>query len=573
MKKLLDFLKTDSGLTLLAFAAVALLLLISLGADGLPAAQEGRTALIVRKMLTTGNPLDMDIPLTILYEKPIGHYWLCLPFAWLFGIGAAEPANSAFVEWGVRLPSAISALAALVAVLLLARRIYGTRIAALSVFVTGSMLTFLHLGRLAHIDMPLAAAFAWSMYFLYAGYLEEWKSNWKIYGFYIVLGWGMILKGPLVLILSGLIVLAMMIWKRRWRMLWEIRPISGGALFLLTALPWYVYETIRTDGAFFEEFIVNQNFRRFTGIGSVYRDGKRMPLLYYFPKMFVGALPWSIVSVCTLAFMFKRIIRLKFRDGSVFLMFWLVTGFVFFSCSALKRGDYLLPLYPALGIMTAAAAIYGTENLPGLTRKWKYCWGVIAAAAGVFLLLNVTGQLIRAAQWGLRVKVRHLAKSDLENTILISEFINHHLIVCILITAAILAALYYLGRLMENKEWNRALMIFCGAVFIVYFSANAWITPNSAWRRTVKPLSSEIRKHIPSDAEVVFLGDFNTELLFFVNRPYDNKIKPDSKYLLMEKYNYRAFMKSKESRDWNLTLQTVENHQYPVYFFIRKNPK
>lgn len=573
MKRVLNYLKTDSGLILLAFLAVIPVLLISLGADGLPAAQEGRTALIVRKMLVTGNPFDMDIPLTILYEKPIGHYWLCLPFAWFFGIGAAEPAESAFVEWGVRLPSAISALAALAAVMLLTRRIYGMRTAALSVFVTGTMLTFLHLGRIAHIDMPLAAAFAWCMYFLYAGYLEEWKANGKIYGFYIMLGWGMILKGPLVLILAGLIVLAMMIWKRRWKMLWEMRPLTGGAVFLLTALPWYIYEVIRTNGAFFDEFIINQNIRRFTGIGSVYRDGRRMPLLYYVPKMFAGALPWSIFSICALVFMFKRIIRLKLGNGSIFLLFWFATGFVFFSCSALKRGDYLLPLYPALGMMTAAAVMYGTENLPGLSRKWKYGWGIIAAAASVFLLLNFSGQLIRAAQWGLRVKVSHLSKSDLENTILISEFINEHALVCILITAAGLVILYYLGCLMQKKEWNRALLIFCGSVFVIYLSANGWITPNSAWRRTVKPLSSEIRKHIPADAEAVFLGDFNTELLFFVNRPYDNKLKPDSKYLLMEKYSYFAFMKSKESKNWELILQTVKDHQYPVYFFIRKAPK
>lgn len=570
MESLIKYLKSDKGLMFLAFLAVIPLLLISLGGDGLPAAQEGRTALIVRKMLLTGNPFDMDVPLTILYEKPIGHYWLCLPSAWFFGLGAAEPAESVFVEWGVRLPSVISALAALAAVALLAFRIYGMRIAAMSVFATGTMLTFLHLGRLAHIDMPLTAAFAWSMYFLYIGYLENWKSNRWIYGFYIVLGWGMVLKGPLVLILAGLAVLAMMIWKRRWAMLWEMRPLSGGAVFLLTALPWYIYECIRTNGAFFEEFIVNQNFRRFTGIGSVYREGKRMPFYYYLPKMFAGALPWSIVSVAALILMFKRIIRLKFSDGSIFLLFWLATGFVFFSCSALKRGDYLLPLYPALGILTAAAVVRGTEALPALSRKWKIGWGVIAAALFAMLILNISGAIIRFARHGLSGKVRHIAKADAENTILISEFINEHLPICILIMAAVLALLYYLGWLMQKKEWNRALLIFCGAVFIVYLSANGWITPHSAWRRTVKPLTAEIRKVIPAGAETVFLGEFNTELLLFVNRPYDNKIKPDSKYLLMGERRYRKFRKTDEFPKWELVLRTVENHQYPVFFFVRK---
>ena len=55
------------------------------------------------------------------------------------------------------------------------------------------------------------------MYFLYIGYFESWKPNFNIYWFYIALGWGLLLKGPLVLMLAGLVIAGMAATRgRRW---------------------------------------------------------------------------------------------------------------------------------------------------------------------------------------------------------------------------------------------------------------------------------------------------------------------------------------------------------------------
>ena len=315
--------RKDRILLLCAAVFAAVLFLAGLGGGGIPAAQEGRTAIIVKNMIVSGNYMDMNVKDGILYEKPIGHYWLCVPFAAAFRAQDVDLDTRAS-EWAFRLPSALSAFAAIAAAMLLAFRIYGARTAALTCVVLSSMVTFLHLGRLAHIDMPLCAAYAWAMAFLYLGYFERMESNPLIYGFYLCLAWGVLLKGPLVVILAGLTVLAMMIVFRRWKMLWELRPLTGGALFLLAALPWYVAETIRTNGAFFEEFILRQNVSRFTGIHSTYRGGERMSLFYYIPKLAAGAAPWSLFSVCALAVLIRRWIREKafprLSTGSVFLL-------------------------------------------------------------------------------------------------------------------------------------------------------------------------------------------------------------------------------------------------------------
>ena len=101
-----------------SFLAAAFLLLCSLGDGGIPAAQEGRTAIIVKNMIRSGNWMDMQVPGGILYEKPVGHYWLCLPFAAVLHADRVDLTTCA-TEWAVRLPSALSALLALLGAMLL----------------------------------------------------------------------------------------------------------------------------------------------------------------------------------------------------------------------------------------------------------------------------------------------------------------------------------------------------------------------------------------------------------------------------------------------------------------------
>ena len=546
---------------LFAFAVIFL----NLGSDGMYAAQEGRTAIITRNMLLSGNYLDMDARDGIPYEKPIGHYWLCLPTAKLFRLDAPEPIDTA-AEWALRLPSALSAFLALAVAAALAARIYGARTAAITLIVLSSMPTFNNLGRLAHIDMPLAAAFALAMYFLYTGYFEEWRCNRRIYGFYAVLGWGMVLKGPLVVILAGLTVLGMMLWSRRWKMLLEIRPFTGGALFLLVALPWYVVETIRTDGAFFEEFIVNQNLRRFTGIGSTYRDGERMPLWYYFPKLLAGALPWSIAAVAAAAFSCKRLIRLRFRAPTVFLLMWFATGFVFFSLSALKRGDYLLPIYPALAILAARAVETGCRSLPPLSRRW--IWGAAALALLLTsgLALNRSGLVIAFGERIVSGQIRWISEADGRNTVIFSAYLNRFFPAVLLAAVLVIALVCWACRQAERRRYFAVLGIFGGCVLAGILAYNCMIQPGTDRMKTVKPFVRLAQQLIPPDGAFGYIG-YNTELIFFLNREYHRR-RIDSRYVIVSP-KYAAALRKKDPARWRELFRTPEGHHYPVVMLER----
>ncbi|MBO4490703.1 MAG: glycosyltransferase family 39 protein [Lentisphaeria bacterium] len=552
-----------------SFLAAAFLLLCSLGDGGIPAAQEGRTAIIVKNMIRSGNWMDMQVPGGILYEKPVGHYWLCLPFAAALHADRVDLTTCA-TEWAVRLPSALSALLALLGAMLLALRIFGARTAILTVMILSTSSLFLHLGRLAHIDMPLCAAFTWAMFFLYAGYFENMKSNVWIYGFYACLGWGMILKGPLVVILAGLTVLAMMVRLRRWNMIWELRPVSGAALLLLIALPWYVAETIRTEGAFFEEFIMKQNISRFTGVGSTYRDGERMVLWYYIPKTIVGMLPWSLPALAAGVFFFRRLIRLRFSTGPLFLLLWFLTGFVFFSLSALKRGDYLLPVYPALSILTAEVILRGCEKLPPLTRHWVWSLCLLVPVSAAALGLSFSGLLIRFARARLEGKIRHIGRSDANNLLLISSWVNDHMILSIAGCLTALLLIILLGILMQRGRYKSVLLFLYGITFGICAFYVGYLDPVSGNKyRSVKSFTAEARRIIP-EGETVGVAGFNTELLYFLDRPYDVAYEADQTHeFLVASDSHADALQKKQPGRWKEVLRTVTNHQYPAVLLRR----
>lgn len=545
-----------------AFAFAAAILFLHLGNSGMYAPQEGRTGMIVHQMLKSGDFLNMDLPECIRYEKPIGHYWIALPFGALFGLGG-DPLNCA-AEWALRLPSALAGMLLLVFTALLGSKIYGKTTGALSVIVLGSSMLFVHLGKLAHIDMLLACACGGAMYYLYRGYFAEKKANGYLYGFYAFLGIGVMLKGPLPVILAGLTVLAMMIRERDWMMPLKMRPWTGALLFLAVVLPWYITETVRSNGEFFMEFIWRQNIQRFTGAGSTYRNGEFMPLYYYFVKFPAGFAPWTAAGFLAMAFYWKKWIRLRFSDGSAFLFFWFTLGFLFFTFSALKRGDYLLPVYPAAAILTAAALERMLKALPGFKVRYAAAgWGVLAVLAAGFLAVNLSGLLLKALLYVRETKVIRISRTDMGNMLMMTEFILGHAALCIGGAVLLLAVLALLGWLLAKRKNIGAFGLFCAGVFVFFQIYYGVIEPRADLLKSTKPFLREFRPLIPENECVAVIGDFNVETVFFLNRSYSGRILPGTSFVIAPPE------KEMDPAQWRKLGATEEGHFYPQILYQR----
>ena len=580
----------------LVFAAVAVF--ANLGSEGIYAAQEGRTAIILRNMLRTGNCLEMVVKEGVPYEKPIGHYWLCLPTAYLCGLGGDAMKSS--VEWGIRIPSALCSLLTVLLAGLLGKRLYGGRVGAMAMVMLSTMVVFDKLGRMGHIDMPFAAAFMSAMYFLYAGYFEEWKPNRKIYLFYAALGWGMLLKGPLVIMLAGLAVAGMAATRgRRWYEVFrDLRIVRGALIVLAVSLPWYVYECIHSHGKFFHEFIVRQNLERFTGDPTVYR--KSNPIWQYIPKLLAGALPWSIAALAGLIVHFRRIVKFRLSTGSRFLLIWFLTSFVFFSFSAIKRIDYLLPLFPALAIMTARSVDEWCRKTSATPRrKWLSVWIAITSILVLFFAVNTSGLLVKLGDLIRDRKLPIFSEHDGMSLAMFSNFLIDRAWVLLAELTALLALAFAAGSNMERGRRYRAFGAVAGMVLVISFTYHLAVEPGTDKMKTVKrPFAEEMRTLVGKDEKIVLLGDFNTELIYFMDRDnyrFVGLAKPDKKrdrksdgkttrfdYARLISANDRWIIAPPEAVEvlneaapgkWRERLRTIPNHQYPAVLLERIEPE
>src|ERR1700674_805055 len=121
----------------------AILFFARLGGRGLWSS-EFRWAEIAREMRLSGNYFWPTINGRLYYDKPLASYWLVLWAADLTG---------ALNEAAARIPCAIAGLAAVGLLMILARRLYDQRTAALSGLVLATCMSFVFFSRTASADV------------------------------------------------------------------------------------------------------------------------------------------------------------------------------------------------------------------------------------------------------------------------------------------------------------------------------------------------------------------------------------------------------------------------------------
>jgi 4-amino-4-deoxy-L-arabinose transferase-like glycosyltransferase len=153
-------------------------------------------------------------------------------------------------------------------------------------------------------------------------------------------------KGPLGLVLPGLIVAGFIVATRQWTLARTALSPLGIALFLLVAGPWYGLMWRHQGQAFVDVFLLNHNLQRFTS--TIHRHPG--PILYYVPVLLAGVFPWSGPAVAGFGTLKPRVSRVD-----VFVLFWLALPFVFFSAAGSKLPGYILPCLPPLALVAGRA--------------------------------------------------------------------------------------------------------------------------------------------------------------------------------------------------------------------------
>ncbi len=365
---------------LLALVALALFLP---GRAHLPPVDrdEARYLQATRQMLQTRDFVQIRFQDQPRNLQPVGIYWLEAASASLFG-GAQAPV------WAYRLPSLI---AAVLAVLLTARAGAALFDAQAGVGAGLLMAASVLLGfeaRMAKIDACLLATVLTAQGALLQAYLGKVRGAGRANAavLWAALGVGLLLKGPIPLIISGSTALALCAADRRAEWLRRLHAGWGVALMIAIAAPWFVAIGLKTHGAFFDK-AVRQNLLGKVGRGEQHHG---QPPSYYLLLFNLTFWPGALAA----AFAAPWTWRMRKRPEVRFLLAWIAPTWLMFEIVGTKLPHYVLPLYPAVACLAAGAAVSGEGWRPGAWRRglaWAYAalWLLISAllaAAGAALV-------------------------------------------------------------------------------------------------------------------------------------------------------------------------------------------
>jgi 4-amino-4-deoxy-L-arabinose transferase-like glycosyltransferase len=262
------------------------------------------------------------------YDKPPMYYWLVAGAFTIFGDG----------EFGARVPSALLGVAGTLLIYFAGRDLFNKRAGILAALVLTTSLEYFYLSKAAVTDITLT-------FFMTAALLAFIRKQY--YLFYGCAALAVLTKGPIGIIIPAGIIILYLLATRDIAELKKVKLISGSMLFLVIALPWYAVMYHYHGWDFLNTFLGFHNITRF--LEPEHPDG--ILCYYYVPVLIFGFFPWSAFIVQALYAAIKQGYKENHKN-LLFLTIWAAVVFLFFSASQTKLISYILPMYPALALIT-----------------------------------------------------------------------------------------------------------------------------------------------------------------------------------------------------------------------------
>lgn len=368
------------------FRAVAALILFCLalylpGQASLPITDrdEARFAQATKQMLETGDFIDIRFQQAPRYKKPIGIYWLqSLSVA---AFGNTERNNI----WAYRIPSLIAMIAAVLLTWWAARPIFGRQTALLAAAILASSITVAMEARIAKSDAALLAFIVLAEAALARIYLLRRKRS-EMVGiaavFWIALGIGILIKGPVAPVVIGLTILTLCIGDRDRNWLRNLHSVWGIPVLLTVVLPWFIAIGVISEGGFFHGAVGKDFLQKLIGGEEKHGGPPGFYLIAFWWSFWPGAL--IVTGAAALWLWRNRMTRRVLLLLALIVPFWLVIEIV-----PTKLPHYALPLYPAIAI--AAAWVLREQALPGRIGLLTYKLGALLWLAVAMLQLAALG--------------------------------------------------------------------------------------------------------------------------------------------------------------------------------------
>jgi len=332
---------------------------------------EGRYAEIPREMLSDGDWVIPHLNGLVYLEKPPLQYWLTA-----LAFRALGPS-----EFAARLCTGLAGYLSLVAVFLLASRLWGVDAGVKALLLLSGSSLFVLLAHQLTLDMLLSFCLLVCLAcFLVAQTTDNPRrcAAWML-GCWAAMAFAMLTKGLIGVLIPAATLALYAIWQRDWPMLRRLNLRWGVPLFTLIAAPWFVLAA-RANPAFLTFFFVREHFQRF--LTPIEHRSERW--WFFIPVLMMAIMPWLPQALRALARVAReRPVHGQF-DAARLLWVWSVFVLVFFSFSQSKLIPYILPAIPALALLCASPAAGGGRGtlIAGAALSLATGAGIFAYASG-----------------------------------------------------------------------------------------------------------------------------------------------------------------------------------------------
>lgn len=396
---------------------LACLVLMLPGQFSLPPADrdEARFVQATRQMLESGDFIDIRFQGEARHKKPVGIYWLQSLSVSLL---AAEDLTAI---GAYRVPSWIGLTLAVLLTGWTASHLFGRQVGLLAALLLAGCVVVAVEARTAKTDAVLLAAVVAAQGALARLYLRRGESGaalavpdapslspsptslspslspspmppsvgWGLPAlFWTAQGVGILLKGPIVPMVSGLTVLALIVSERRAGWLAALRPLPGLALMTLIAAPWLISIAILTDGAFFSEAVGHDML----GKVASGQESHGSPPGFYLLTFWLTFAPFAGLAALAAPWAWRQ----RHQPAVRFSLAWIIPTWILFELVPTKLPHYTLPVFPAIAALTAAAALGGALSAPPrpdaavrVASWWWRLWRGTGLLATVLLTFGV----------------------------------------------------------------------------------------------------------------------------------------------------------------------------------------
>lgn len=358
------------------------------------APDEPRHAEVAAEMVRSGDYVIPQLNGEVYSDKPPPPFWVMVTSMRMLG-GPSE--------FAARLPFAIGAGLTLALLFSIARRLFGAQVAFSATLIMMTAGQFMWLAQRVSLDIFQTLFVTLAIY----GWLRQQRgegSSW-VNGliFFLACGCGISTKGPTALLVPLSAAIGHALASKTLSRLRDPRFLAGIVAMAAFILGWLIPASRRGGEAYTHDLVFTQSFGRIANAWN-----HEHPFFYYFGEWPIEFLPWSPAFLLAIWLAWREKGALPGRSEDRRLLYsWIAIPFLVLSIAQSKRGNYLLPLYPAAA-MLAALAVHQLEG-----KSSRYNVLLFALMQAIVGLLGIAGLVAIVIPFTKLLEEHHLPGLEL----------------------------------------------------------------------------------------------------------------------------------------------------------------